>query len=206
MEDRRAATKGQARSKKQAPKMREELVTVGQNVSIATVAPENAEQVGQRIGLAEIKGAQLQGLLDLWTAKKGSRRFPAREDIIPRDMKSFLRNITLIRITNDGTDFEYRVMGDAVVQAWGQSFVGMDSVKMNAIRKGMGEVIRRICASVAARGEPLVVRGELSRSELEHVGQESLFLPLGPDDATVDYILGASDFTAPRPFRVKERN
>ncbi|MDE2350603.1 MAG: PAS domain-containing protein, partial [Alphaproteobacteria bacterium] len=154
----------------------------------------------------QIKGAQLQDLLDLWTAKKGTRRFPAREDITPRDVKSFLRNVTLFRVKDDGLDFEYRVMGDAVVQAWGQSFVGMDAAKMNAIRKGMGEVIRRICASVAARGEPLVVRGELSRSELEHVGQESLFLPLGPDDATVDYILGASDFTAARPFPVKTRN
>ena len=185
--------------------MREELVTVSQNVSIATVAPENAEQVGQRIGLADIKSAQLQDLLDLWTAKKGLRRFPSREDITPRDMKSFLRNITFIRITNDGTDFEYRVMGDAVVQAWGQSFVGMDAAQLNGIREGMGDVILRICASVAARREPLVVRGELSKGEFEHIGQECLFLPLGPDDKTVDYVLGVSSFGAPTPFSAASR-
>ena len=175
-------------------------MTVGQSVSIATVAPENAEQVGQRIGLAEIESPQIQDMLDLWTAKKGPRRFPARDEITPRDMKSFLRNVTLIRITNDGKDFEYRVMGDAVVQAWGQSFVGMDTAQLNSLREGMGDVILRICASVAGRGEPLVVRGELSKGEFEHIGQECLFLPLGPDDKTIDYVLGVSCFTAPTPF------
>ena len=185
---------------KQAPRTREDVVTAPQAGSIATVAPENAEQVGQRIGLAQIKSAQLQDMLDLWTLKKGRRRFPAREDITPRDMKSFLRNVTLIRITNDGMDFEYRVMGDAVMQAWGRSFVGMDAAQLNDIRGGMGDVMQRICASVAGRGEPLVVRGELSKGEFEHIGQECLFLPLGSGDQTVDHVLGVSAFAAPTPF------
>lgn len=164
--------------------------------AIATVTPRSAEDVGRRVALQDIDSELLREALAMWLAKKGARRYPAREAISPRDMLRFLRHVTLYRVTEDGRDFEYRVMGDAAVQAWGRSFVGYNTARLNAVEEGMGDVLNRICASVARRGEPLVLRGELARGAQEHIGQESVFLPLGPDDATVDHVLSVSWFSA----------
>lgn len=165
---------------------------------IATVTPENADQVGRRIPLDEIESGLVREFAALWAGKRGTRRFPAREEISPRDMMRFLRHVTLYRVPPDGSDFEYRVMGDAAVQAWGRSFIGCNKDALNRIHAGMGDVIQRICASIARRGEPLVLRGELSKGEFEHIGQECLFLPMGPDDATVDHVLSIAWYT-PKP-------
>lgn len=162
----------------------------------AAVTPENADVVGRRVGLPDIDSPLLTALLDMWNSKKQGRLFPPREAIAPRDMLTFLRHITLYRVAPDGSDFEYRVMGDAAVQAWGRNFSGFNAEQLNAAEPGMGDVIRRICASVARRREPLVLRGTLSKGPHEHIGQESLFLPLGPDDETVDHILSASWYVA----------
>lgn len=165
--------------------------------SLATVTPETADIVGRRVALPDIESPLLAEVLAMWEAKKRGRNFPARADIGPRDMAKFLRHITLYRVSPDGDDFEYRVMGDAAVQAWGRNFAGFNAEQLNAVEPGMGDVIRRICGSVARRHEPLVLRGTLSRGQHEHIRQESIFLPLGPDDGTVDHILSASWFAKP---------
>lgn len=164
--------------------------------ALATVTPDTAEVVGARIGVTEIDSSLLNGLLAMWNSKKNGRRFPAREAISPRDMVNFLRHVTLYRVAPDGSDFEWRVMGDAAVQAWGKNFSGFNAAQLNAVEPGMGDVFRRICASVARRREPLVLRGTLTKGPYEHIGQESLFLPLGPDDQTVDHVLSASWYVA----------
>jgi hypothetical protein len=165
--------------------------------SLATVTPETAEAVGARVALSDIKSPLLRSMLEMWEAKRQARRFPAREDISPRDMAAFLRNVTLYRVTPDGSDFEYRVMGDAAVQAWGHNFSGYDAARLNEIAPGMGDVFQRLCASIARRGEPLALRGMLSKGAHEHLAQESLFVPLGADEQTVSHILSVSWFTVP---------
>jgi len=150
-----------------------------------------------RVALSDINTPLLLAMLEMWEAKRQARRFPAREEIGPRDMAAFLRNVTLYRVTPDGSDFKYRVMGDATVQAWGHNFSGCDTARLNEIAPGMGNVFQRLCASIARHGEPLALRGKLSKGEHEHLAQESLFVPLGPDAQTVSHILSVSWFTAP---------
>jgi hypothetical protein len=172
-------------------------MSIVSSVSLATVTPETADAVGTRIALPEIESPLLIALLQMWEAKRAGRRFPTREEISPRDMAKFLRHVTLYRLAPDGSDFEYRVMGDAAVQAWGHNFSGCNAARLNDIEPGMGDVFQRLCASIARRGEALALRGTLSKAGHEHVGQESLFVPLGPDDQTVSHILSVTWFTEP---------
>lgn len=166
---------------------------------IAKVTPDTADDVGRRITLGEIESPLLREAVALWEAKKGQRRFPARAAIGPRDMARFLRYVTLYRVIEGGADFEYRVMGDAAVQAWGRNFVGCGKTELNALQEGMGDVIQRLCASIAKRREPLALRGTMSKSDYELIGQETVFLPLGPDDETVDYALSVGWYVAKPP-------
>ena len=45
----------------------------------------------------------------------GEGRFLARDELVPRDMAAFLRNIALVRLLVGGRDYEYRIAGDAHV-------------------------------------------------------------------------------------------
>lgn len=149
---------------------------------------DTGDYAGQRIALPEVESPVLQEALATWSGKRGARRFPPRDALSPRDMARFLRNVTLYRVAPDGSDFEYRVMGDAAVEAWGRNFVGCDAARLNAIRPGMGDVVRQICGAIARRGEPLAIRATLSKG-MEHIAEETVFLPLGPDDHHVDHII-----------------
>ena len=162
---------------------------------LGRLTTDTADYVGRRIGLPEVESPLLRKAIAVWTERRGARRFPPRAAITPRDMAGFLRNVTLYRVAPDGSDFEYRVMGDAAVQAWGRNFAGCDTARLNAVQPGMGDVIRRICASIARRRDPLVLRGTLSKG-LEHLAQETVFLPLGPDDDQVDHIISIGDYVA----------
>jgi hypothetical protein len=168
---------------------------------IAITTPETAERVGRKIPVHQISSSQLRDALDLWTRLKGERLFPSRETLKPRDMARYLRNVTLFAVSAANEDFEYKVMGDAVVQAWGRSFCGMKRCDLNRLQPGMGEVIWNVCHSIVRRRQPLVLRGRLWRDERNITQQESIFLPFGPDDLTVAFVLSVSSFER-QPFLI----
>jgi len=141
------------------------------------------------MAIAEIESEVLRRAHGIWLRKRGTRRFPPRGDISARDLASFLRNVTLYRIFGGGKNFEYRIMGDAAVVAWGRSFHGMGRSELNDLQPGMGDVIARVCRWVARERDPLVMRGVLRKEFSDTRRQESIFLPLGEDDDTVDHIL-----------------
>jgi hypothetical protein len=167
--------------------------------ALAKLTPGTAEDVGRRVALDELESPLLREAVAMWDSKRGDRAYPRREDITPRDMSRYLRNVTLYRVIEGGKDFEYRVMGDAAVQAWGHNFVGCGTAELNALQNGMGDIIRRICSSVARRREPLALRGTMAKAGYEHVGQETVFLPLGPDAMVIDHILSVGWYVAKAP-------
>jgi hypothetical protein len=156
---------------------------------IAIVTLENAAQVGHRVPMERIENDVLRQAHAIWSDRRGLRRFPARTDIAPRDMAAFLSNVTLFQIADQGEGFAYRIMGDAAVVAWGQSFRGMGRSELNALQPGMGDVVARVCRWVVREQEPLVMRGVLRKGIIDARCQETIFLPLGVDDGTVDHIL-----------------
>lgn len=165
---------------------------------IAVVSPGNVDSTGSRIEIGEIECSLLKQCLELWLAKRGGRAFPSRNMIRPRDMVPYLRNVTLCAITND--DFEYKIMGDAAVVAWGRSFMGMRREDLNRLQPGMGDVIWKVCQSVIRRRCPLVLRGQLWHGEYDVTRQETIFLPLGPNDELVTYILSVGSYRRAVPF------
>ena len=86
-------------------------------------------------------------------------------------------------------------MGDAAVQAWGRNFVGCETAKLNAIQHGMGDVIQpHLRLDRAPPRSPGVARHAVEGPE--HLAQETVFLPLGPDDDQVDHIISIGDYVA----------
>ena len=52
---------------------------------------------------------QLQTVLDVWTAKRGTRRLPSRGDLTLRDVKVALPNIAFMNIVREGARLRFKV-------------------------------------------------------------------------------------------------
>lgn len=71
----------------------------------------------QKIDPSEVQNPLTRKALDKWNRLRGERRFPSRRDAQPRELSSLLRNIALVRVVQGGADFEFRVLGDAIIQS-----------------------------------------------------------------------------------------
>ena len=149
-----------------------------------------ARQPTARIDTSDIQSAQLRKAFDLWTTLKGSRPFPARSEISQRDMTDFLRHIVLVRVLDDGDEFQFRIVGDAIVLAQGQSFQGLTTAEIELRLPGYGKMVNRAYKRVYADRKPLLLRGWFEHASTQRAFfHETLGLPLGPDAETIDHIL-----------------
>jgi hypothetical protein len=130
-----------------------------------------------------------------WDALRGARRYPTRDEVLPREIAGILRHIVLIRILDAGADFEYRIVGDAHVQAQGANFVGMRLKQLEAANPGFDPNTRATYEYVRFTGEPLAVRGWVGRDapESKFCYYETVFLPLGAEDG-VDHLLVVTSY------------
>ena len=134
-----------------------------------------------------------------WTGLRGARNFPPRNELSPRDMAPFLRNIVLLRVIDGGSDYEYRIVGDAFVQAFGADFRGTRLSAVEITNPDYGRAARATYEHVRVTGHPFALRGVVSPSTPSLFSyHETAFLPLGTE-ATVDHLLVATAFTPRLP-------
>jgi hypothetical protein len=69
-------------------------------------------------------GGGLMRLYDYWNGKRGSRAFPARQDIDPVELGDLLPNVFLIDVLQEAPYFRYRLSGSRVDEIHGQYLTG----------------------------------------------------------------------------------
>ncbi len=159
-----------------------------------TRAKAGSAPAKRRIELSEIQNPLVRNGLDLWTKLKGARRFPGRSELSPRDMKGFLRNSVLVRVLDHGKEFQFRIVGDAIVSAQGQSFQGLTTAEIDRRLPGYGEMLRRAYRRIYEERAPVALRGLEHSPTHRAFFHETLGLPLGADGETVDHILVVAAF------------
>jgi len=149
----------------------------------------------ERISLAELKSPVVRQGVDHWTALRGARRFPARQDIHPRDIKAILANLLLIRVLDGGSDFEFRIAGDAQIQTYAIDFAGKRLSELKHTSPAYGYILAGLFGYVAQFGEPVALRGKFGPGfpNVRIAYCETAFMPLGSGDA-VDHLLGCTAF------------
>jgi hypothetical protein len=159
----------------------------------AITLPNGAGDTGGRIALDAVESGPVRDAIAYWQGLCGTRRFPARTDVSPRDMRGFLRNICLLRVIDGGADYEYRILGDAHVLAYGFSMQGRRLSDVDVEAPDHGPVLRKLYDRVVRKGEPYALRGWIVRDEQQknYIYSESLFAPLGDGDV-VDHVFNAS--------------
>ncbi|MBN9558032.1 MAG: PAS domain-containing protein [Alphaproteobacteria bacterium] len=158
--------------------------------SILPALAETDRRRSRKIDPGELKNPLVCKGYERWCVLRGDRRFPARPDISPRDLGPLLKNIALIRVLDGGHDYEFRVVGDAIVQIQRFLYQGLTTSLLERKWPGYTAHMVRIFGRVRRTGEVYAVSGhyeaETSTGAFYH---ETVFLPLGPDDGTVDHIL-----------------
>jgi hypothetical protein len=156
--------------------------------SIEIVSPETLDSEPVRAGVA------------YWNGLRGERPFAARHELVPAGMAKFLRNIALVRVLDGGADYEYRVVGDAHVQAQGFNFRHKRLKEIEAMRVDF--TTRATYEHVRITASPFAVRGWVGRYEpnSRFSYHETAFLPLGAN-GIVDHLLIVSTYV-PRGVKI----
>ncbi|HEY1836799.1 MAG: PAS domain-containing protein [Rhizomicrobium sp.] len=155
--------------------------------SIEIVSPEALHSEAVRAAVA------------YWNALRANRPYPRRDELLPAAMAKFLRHIVLVRVLGGGADYEYRVVGDAHVQAQGYNFRHMRLKEIEALRVDFAT--RATYEHVRITALPFAVRGWIGRyeSRSRFSYHETAFLPLGAG-GVVDHLLIVSTYV-PRGVR-----
>jgi hypothetical protein len=163
-------------------------------ISLSKEIPQNASGL---IPLDAIDNPVLQQGLSYWKRLKGDRAYPARADLMPRDLAPLLRHICLLRVLEDGSDYEYRIVGDAHVISHGFSMQGLRVSDVDRFSPGYGPVLKTLYDRVLRRRTVYAFRGWMERGEKhkQYIYSESIFMPMGPDDRAIDHVLNFAVYT-----------
>src|ERR1700736_619243 len=66
----------------------------------------------------------LRAALAYWEGKRGDRPMPQRGDIDPDELRPVLSHLQITEVIDGGSRFRYRLVGTAIVEAFGAEFTG----------------------------------------------------------------------------------
>jgi hypothetical protein len=133
---------------------------------------------------------------DYWLSLRGTKCFPARDDVNLREIGSILSHMMLITVIEGGADFELRVVGDAI--AWALR-VPVHKRRLSDIGSEAPKFAERnfkFYRSVVESRMPLAIRTNfgLDSPELKFTNVEAAVLPLGPREDVVDHLLAFASY------------
>ncbi|HEX2590601.1 MAG TPA: PAS domain-containing protein [Rhizomicrobium sp.] len=133
-----------------------------------------------------------------WLSKRGTRAFPQRTDINPAQIKKILPNIILAKVLDDGEDFAFRIVGEAVATAHGFNPINWRVSDLDRHAPGFSAIVKRVYRKIYDTNAPYASRGTLRHIDRSYRMFESLFLPLGPANGPVDHVMVVADFSSER--------
>jgi hypothetical protein len=149
------------------------------------------------IALGELEAPEVCAVLAIWNVQRGAKLMPTREEIFPRALGRLARNVSLIKVLTETDDYEFRIIGDAHVQAYGQNPQGMlvsevigNIPKYGQLLKGSYDLL---CAKRAPVGFRGVIGRDVTRARFDWL--ETLYMPLGTAEGCVEYIMNAAVYT-----------
>jgi hypothetical protein len=127
-----------------------------------------------------------------WEAQCASRAVPRRADIDPADIPTLLPNLQLIDVLDGGRRFRFRLVGTAIVTAFGAELTGryFDEV-MTAQRLAIAiGHYRLVCESM----RPIYIRAAYTTSRYGDIIASRVIAPLSADSASVNMAIALQTF------------
>ena len=166
-------------------------------VDLEDQIPEKSSVVP--IAFDSIESARVRVVYDAWLRWRGSRSMPTRNEIALRDLGNAAANISLVHAMPRENDYEFRIIGDAHIQAYGLNFQGKRMSDILAHSPSYGKILKASYDMVCAMRRPYAFRGMVGRDapKATFIRFETCYLPLGPSPDEVDYVMNAA-FYSPR--------
>jgi hypothetical protein len=137
----------------------------------------------------EIRTPALERLYREWERKRDGRKFPARADFDPVDLKYVLGNLSLVDVRYDPLRFRYRIHATNVAERTGTELTGQEvgGIAHTEHRN----LATRHFAQVVAEREPVVHYRAHALVDHRIWSYEALVLPLSSDGETIDILMSA---------------
>lgn len=147
------------------------------------------ESSGEIVAMTQLEAVAAQSAMARWQVLKGARPFPPEPDGVLAVVPG---NTILVQVMEDGSDYEYRSVGAALVEGFGEDFSGRRLSDIIAVTPRFGLGLKMLYEMVRSSGEPLCYRGWVGADMpgARFVYYESAILPFGVD--AVDHIMVVS--------------
>ncbi len=144
----------------------------------------------------EFESQDIRDVLAVWNERRGAQAMPTRDDVLPRPLGRLLRNVSLAKVIDGGADYEFRIVGDVHVQAYGVNSQGtrISELIASAAWSQFGTMLQQSYELVRRRRVPVGFRGSIRREVAlaRFDWAETLYMPLRNAADEVEYILNAS--------------
>ena len=132
---------------------------------------------------------KIRALHDYWAGKRRGRAMPARADLDPIDIPALLPHVFLIEVkAAEPQLLTYRVFGTALVELFGFDFT-LQEVGKGTLPEHLPEMRARY-GRVIRDGQPYYHRTRLRDRLNDFTDVDRIILPLSPDGARVDQMIG----------------
>jgi len=149
------------------------------------------------IAFEDIESERVRVVHDSWLHWRGARPMPTRNEISLRDLGNAAANISLVHVVPQQSDYEFRIIGDAHIQAYGVNFQGKRMSDVLQFSPRHGKILKASYDMVCAMRRPYAFRGIVGHDapKARFVRFETCYLPLGPSPDEVDYVINAAFYT-----------
>jgi hypothetical protein len=147
------------------------------------------------LGPADISSEVLKKVLAIWETRAGDHDIPTRDAVLPKALSPFMRHVSLLRWIADENDYETRFIGDAHVQAYGEtSPAGHRMSTTIAARPEFGNMLKSSYDMARMRRAPLIIRGFIGPEfpDARFVWFETIYLPLRGNGDDVEFVMNAA--------------
>lgn len=145
-------------------------------------------------GLAE-GSEDAKRLYAYWQARRGGKRFPAREDIDPVDFKFALGRVSLIDVLEGPRRYRYRLVSTTTTKHLGYEMTGKYTDEIP--EKELRDYVERLYAETVTAAAPIYAKDKavLDGRVWEY---EALMLPLSSDGSRINMIMAFRETAVPR--------
>lgn len=136
-------------------------------------------------------------LIRYWEDIRGDRRFPDESAIDQQALADIWPSCFLVKVVSRGDGshaFRYTYLGKELIEAYGEDFTGADIHSQLVATFGIH--LRELLEKVVSEKKPLSEDLDFTNRKNMVIRYRLCMLPLGPDDGTVQYVLGGMRWRA----------
>lgn len=160
-----------------------ESAAIARKVGTEKIAP---------VGLEALETEALRDFADFWNKARDGMPLPCVSRLDPVEIPRHLSQAILIDVKHDPLAFQFRLVGDGPVQAYGYSTAGMNVMDLEVDGVPVGKMMYEAYAWIAAQRNIVAMKGPNAALADGYKRQEMVYLPFSDGGSRIVRILGAA--------------